>query len=199
MIFIEEVKQEAAETPNQQQSEKKNTVWTIIGIALVLLLFGAIVVGFTFRSSILSAISNAFSIGKKTTQVATETETGPEEKVIQGGVEEAEEVSPTPTEGVAPEGEDDLIKQAVIDMGGFAASKVEVTIGENTGTHAKGGVKEVGSEVGGGYFIAAKKDGKWVGVYSGQANPTCEQIEPYDFPTDMVEECLDENNEVVAR
>lgn len=193
-MVAEEQVQQPTQAP-QPQPDKKSNIQMIVGVVLVILLFGGIIIGFTFRSAILTAISNIFSTEQTTTQVTPVTEIGPEEKVVQGGVEEVEVVSPTPVE----ENEEDLIKKAVIDAGGFAASEVEVTVSENTGTHAKGGVKEVGSEVGGGYFIAAKFEGEWAGVYSGQANPTCEQIEPYDFPTEMVEECLDENGDVVTR
>jgi len=73
-----------------------------------------------------------------------------------------------------------------------------VTISENTGQFAKGGIKEY-EAVGGAYWIAAKTNEGWVCVYDGQSQPTCEQIAPYNFPTDMVPECLDENGKVVER
>lgn len=43
----------------------------------------------------------------------------------------------------------------------------------------------------GGYFLAAREGENWVIIYDGQATPECESVAPYDFPTDMVPECLD--------
>ena len=42
------------------------------------------------------------------------------------------------------------------------------------------------------YFLAAKQNGKWVFVTSGQDDPSCDAIEPYDFPRDIVDKCYDE-------
>lgn len=78
-------------------------------------------------------------------------------------------------------------------------TNIEVTISQNTGTHAKGNVREKSSEVGGGYFLAAKVDSRWVIVYDGQSTPTCSQIAPYNFPKNMVSECLNSSGQVVNR
>ncbi len=99
--------------------------------------------------------------------------------------------SPTPNET-------DLITAAIYTLTELDETKAVVTISENTGTYAKGGIREFGA-VGGAYWIAAKLGGEWDGVYAGQANPTCNEIAPYDFPTDMVPECLDGNGSTVTR
>ncbi len=115
--------------------------------------------------------------------------------------------TPTPTTSLQPPlspipspmpNETDLIKAAIYALTGLDETKVTVTITQNINTHAKGGIREYGA-VGGAYWIAAKSDSEWVGVYSGQANPTCNEIASYDFPTDMVPECLDANGSVVTR
>jgi len=115
--------------------------------------------------------------------------------------------TPTPTTSLQPSpspvpsptsNETDLIKAAIYVLTGLDEVKAEVIIDQNTGTHAKGGIREYGA-VGGAYWIAAKSDGEWVGVYAGQAHPTCNEIASYDFPTDMVPECLDANGSVVTR
>ncbi len=103
--------------------------------------------------------------------------------------------TPTPT----PEDETELIKQAVYKGLNSDETKLVVTVNKIEGNYAKGGVVDVGSEVGGGYFLAAKTETGWVEVYDGQSNPTCAKIAPYDFPTDMVPDCLDANGNVVAR
>ncbi len=95
--------------------------------------------------------------------------------------------------------ETEAIKEAIYELVGSDATEVNVTISENIGTHATGGVVDWGSEVGGGYWIAAKSGGEWIGVYGGQSHPTCSQIDPYNFPTDMVPECLDGLGKVITR
>lgn len=95
--------------------------------------------------------------------------------------------------------ETEEIKEAIYELVGSDATEVNVTVSNNTGSHATGGVVDWGSEVGGGYWIAAKTGGEWFGVYAGQSHPTCGQIAPYDFPIDMVSECLDELGKVITR
>ncbi len=116
-------------------------------------------------------------------------------------------VTPTPTTSLQPspspilsptQNETDLIKAAIYALTGLDEVKAEVIINQNTDTHAKGGIREYGA-VGGAYWIAAKSDNEWVGVYAGQAHPTCNEIASYDFPTDMVPECLDASGKVVIR
>lgn len=94
--------------------------------------------------------------------------------------------------------EANLIKQAVFKLTNLDESKAEVTINKNTGKFATGNVKEF-EAVGGAYWIAAKTADGWVGVYAGQANPQCSQIAPYNFPKDMVPECLDASGKVIKR
>jgi len=92
----------------------------------------------------------------------------------------------------------EAIKKAVYEKTGLTSEVADVTVSEYTSSYAKGGVKEK-EAVGGAYFIAAKVDNEWICVYDGQSHPTCEQLEPYDFPKEMVPECLDGDNEVVER
>lgn len=94
--------------------------------------------------------------------------------------------------------ETSLIKEAIFELTGLDGEKAEIFINQNTGQHAKGQVKEF-EAVGGAYWLAAKVNGNWVGVYAGQANPQCSQIAPFSFPKEMVSECLDENGKLVGR
>lgn len=94
--------------------------------------------------------------------------------------------------------ETSLIKQAIFAKTGLDESQAEVTISQNTGQHAKGNIREF-EAVGGGYWLAAKVGSGWVAVYDGQANPTCTQIAPYNFPKAMVPECLDASGRVITR
>lgn len=102
-------------------------------------------------------------------------------------------VTPTPTVD-----ETETIKQAVFKKTGLTAKQAEVIINKNTGKYATGNIKEFDA-VGGAYWLAAKTEHGWVCVYDGQAQPTCEQIAPYNFPKDMVPECLDQNGKLLKR
>lgn len=103
--------------------------------------------------------------------------------------------TPTPTPTLPDE---ELLKRAIYQLTGLDETKAEVTISENTGTHAKGGIREYNA-VGGAYWLAAKVNGQWVGVYHGQANPSCEKIAPYSFPSEMVPECIDSGGNIISR
>ena len=94
--------------------------------------------------------------------------------------------------------DDEAIKEAVYKKTGLTNLQAEVTISKNTGTHATGGIKEY-EAVGGAYWIAAKVGGIWIAVYDGQSTPECSLIAPYDFPKDMVPQCLNTSGTVVTR
>jgi cytoskeletal protein RodZ len=115
----------------------------------------------------------------------------------QPAVEEVREEGPS--EEAMEEGDDEtMIKEAVLSRVGLSEDEAEFSITTKSDEHAKGNISETGA-VGGGYWLATKTEEGWVVVYDGQANPSCEEIEPYDFPTELVPECLDEEGEVVAR
>lgn len=102
-------------------------------------------------------------------------------------------LTPTPTVDDA-----DLIKQAVLSKLKLNENQAVLTISQITDQYAKGNIRQIDA-VSGGYFLAAKTQGTWVVVYDGQANPTCDQIAPYNFPQEMVPECLDTTGKVVQR
>lgn len=110
-------------------------------------------------------------------------------------------VTIVPTSSPAPPvggDETNLIKQAIFKLTGLDETKAEVSINKNTGKHAKGNIKEF-EAVGGAYWLAAKVGDTWIGVYAGQAHPECSEIAPYNFPKEMVLECLDNTGKVVPR
>ncbi len=75
---------------------------------------------------------------------------------------------------------------------GIPFEELGFLLSENTGTHARGILPE-------GYFLAARDESGWVIVYDGQATPACAEIDRFEFPADMVSECLDANGNPVAR
>jgi hypothetical protein len=103
-------------------------------------------------------------------------------------------VTPTPN----MQSEIEAIKNAVYKKTGLTSQNSDVSVSQYSSKFAKGGVKEK-EAVGGAYFIAAKVEGEWICVYDGQSQPSCEVIELYNFPVEMVPECLSEANKVVKR
>jgi len=96
--------------------------------------------------------------------------------------------TPTVTENIA-----ELIKQALIKKNNWTNADIEVTISKNEGMFVSGGVKEKSSEVGGGYFFAAKVNGEWKIVADGNGVITCESLALYpNYPVSMISECYDE-------
>ena len=71
------------------------------------------------------------------------------------------------------------------------AGSAEVTITTVEGDYVSGGVKFAG-EIAGGWFLGAKDEGSWVIVADGNGTVLCDDIEPYDFSTEMVPGCWDE-------
>lgn len=76
------------------------------------------------------------------------------------------------------------------------AAEANLTVEEDTGTHAKGLVIFDG-DIGGGWWLAAKADDKWVLVADGNGTVMCSDIDPYNFPTTMVPECWDETTQTL--
>jgi len=101
--------------------------------------------------------------------------------------------SPTPEEVSEEESESDLvqIKAAFAEKYNRSIDEVDLSIDNNTGTHANGLVKFTG-EIGGGWWLAYNLPTGWKIVADGNGSVLCNDIEGYDFPTDMVPECWDE-------
>ena len=110
-----------------------------------------------------------------------------------------EAVEPTVPPIELAENDPELIKQAIYELTGLDETNADITISENTGIHAKGLIKEHDA-VSGAYWIAGNTPTGWIGVYAGQANPDCDEIDPYNFPISMVPECYDQDSgKVIAR
>jgi len=93
---------------------------------------------------------------------------------------------PTITEtGVSDE---EGIKQAFAKKYSRDISEVIVTISKNTGQYAQGSVRFAG-EMGGGWFLAYKKDTGWIIVADGNGIIPCDTVAPYNFPHEMTPDC----------
>jgi len=77
--------------------------------------------------------------------------------------------------------------------------EMEIEIVDDMGKHASGGIREKGSEIGGGYWFAAKTTDGWIIAADGNGSIFCEDINLYNFPADMIAECIDGNGQIVER
>jgi hypothetical protein len=68
-----------------------------------------------------------------------------------------------------------------------------VNVTSDNGKYAKGTINERTS-VGGGVWFAAKTNNGWELVFTGNGIITCDIVEKYDFPKDIVTGCVDTNN-----
>lgn len=86
------------------------------------------------------------------------------------------------------------IKKALAEKYDKQTSEVRLDINEETSTHAQGLVR-FADEISGGWWLAAKEEGKWVLVADGNGTVMCGDIEPYDFPTEIVSECYNQTTQ----
>ncbi len=83
---------------------------------------------------------------------------------------------------------ENAIKKAFAEKYDKQTSEINLEINKETSTHAQGVVRFAG-EISGGWWLATKEEGEWVLVADGNGTVMCEDIEPYNFPTEMVPEC----------
>ncbi len=74
---------------------------------------------------------------------------------------------------------------------------LELTVDSNDGAFASGGVRFT-DEIGGAAWFAANTDDGWVIAWDGNGTIGCAEIEPYDFPLEMIPECWDDENQVMV-
>jgi len=56
-----------------------------------------------------------------------------------------------------------------------------------------------GEVAGGGYWFGAFTTDGWVIAADGNGSIFCEDIDPYNFPAEMIAECIDESGQIVER
>lgn len=83
--------------------------------------------------------------------------------------------------------DEESIKQALVKKHGWNSEDIIVTVSKNDGQFARGGVKEKSSEVGGGMFLAVKRNGEWEIAFDGNGAPDCIQLKTaYLFPKEIL-------------
>ena len=92
-----------------------------------------------------------------------------------------------------------LIKQLFSEKYERDASTVYVDVIQAFPEHMSGSVQFIEPDEeqpapgnGGAFLAATDQDGEWVLVFDGNGAILCTDIEPYDFPTEMVPECYDD-------
>lgn len=82
------------------------------------------------------------------------------------------------------------IKEIFIAKNGGDGSSLSITVSQIEGNYAKGGISDQDS---GGMWFAAKVNGVWKQIWSGNGMIPCSDFSPYpDFPTSMLSECWNE-------
>lgn len=72
-------------------------------------------------------------------------------------------------------------------------SEITISISQETENHIKGEVDfQPGGPGSSGGFLVAKVNGDWKLAYDGNGVISCLDVEPYNFPVDMVIDCWDE-------
>lgn len=67
-----------------------------------------------------------------------------------------------------------------------------LTVSQNTGAHATGGIK-FQDDISGGMWLAHNDNGNWIVDYDGNGTIACEKVEPFNYPSSIITECWDEN------
>ncbi len=82
----------------------------------------------------------------------------------------------------------------------ISADDIVVTISKQIKTFATGGVRlSSDPEATGGLFFAVEQNGEWVIAWDGNGTIDCADIDQYDFPTEIISECVDEQGNLKTR
>lgn len=85
------------------------------------------------------------------------------------------------------------INQLFVEQYPTESERPEVKIEKLVSDNARGSLTfkdTAGEVVSGDYFFAAKEDGNWKIVLSGNGEIDCATLTPYNFPADMITDCV---------
>lgn len=74
------------------------------------------------------------------------------------------------------------------------AGEIQVQVSADTGNFSKGTVN-YNNQTGGGVWLAAKTGNGWELVSEGNGIVACEDVDKYNFPTQIVPQCIDTKNQ----
>lgn len=160
---------------NQHPTKNKKILLLLLGLSLIILA----AIAWYFVTQTKSSPSPKYTIQK----IATDS---------------SQEATPSASSG-SELTDLELIKKALVAKTGISIEMIDVSITKPADNFVKGLVGTKGEETGGGYFLAVKDKGNWYIVYDGQATPNCVAVNPFNFPADMVSECLDASGNLVKR
>jgi len=155
---------------------RQNQLFKIIAILAAVMIFTA---------------CGTFEIGIEN-NLTTESGDAATQALDPGPTDEISDPAETETALTPDMSDEQMVTLAVAEHFDQPADQMDITVTEISGIYAYGYLEN-------GYFIAVKQDNAWQFVHGGQTNPYCRDIEAYDFPIDMVPECMDDNNQVVVR
>ena len=97
---------------------------------------------------------------------------------------------------IAEQNADDveIIKTTLAQQYNLSADDVEIEVETRTPSHMRG-TAALPSRDESGLFLAARETGSWTVLYDGTDTVSCEQIEPYNFPKNMVADCVSDRAE----
>jgi hypothetical protein len=90
------------------------------------------------------------------------------------------------------------ILEALLAKTGIPEESLSFVIDVNTGSHVKGKILPA-EEVELSTFLAASVQAGWLVVFNGPAEPLCSEIALYEFPMDVVPECIDSDGTLLNR
>ncbi|MFH1088363.1 MAG: hypothetical protein V1719_00805 [Patescibacteria group bacterium] len=102
--------------------------------------------------------------------------------------------SPTSINGISnTTSVDDLvmIKQALVEKTSWPADQTTVSVLQNTGDHARGGVtfSDANGAEGGYWFAVKTEEGTWRIVLDGNGTISCDKMRDEGFPEAMIPDC----------
>jgi len=103
-----------------------------------------------------------------------------------------------------PPADVEAIKQALATHDKVDVNKILIDVNPNHQTagvvdsmYATGGYGLVDSS--GGWWIAAKVNGKWNIVTTGNCFPSCSELQPYRVPSVILNQCMDPSGNLINR
>ncbi|MBD3282489.1 MAG: hypothetical protein GF387_02670, partial [Candidatus Portnoybacteria bacterium] len=85
----------------------------------------------------------------------------------------------------------ELIKKLFAEKYNKKMSEISLSIEEEAENHVRGSIRFESNSGAGGIFLAAKVNGEWRLVFDGNGAIPCEELERYNFPEKMKEDCAE--------
>ena len=134
---------------------------------------------------VLSACSLNININQDPTVTPTTQDNPPTETII-------------PTETILPLSIEEQLTTFFSNKFNKPIADANLTVSQNTGTHASGGIVFQG-EMGGGMWLDHIDGDIWIVDYDGNGNIPCQDVEPFNYPSSILTECWDDTNQTIKQ